>query len=482
MHIWQRCRDCDIVANIMADRKVSFYIEKTGSGESSASSGAGKSGSAAYAELKQKYPLMRVGVLSTPHGDIHTPAFVSVGTKSTVKGLTPEMIAETGAEGVLANTYHLYLQPGEELIKKSGGLGKFMNWSGPTMTDSGGFQAFSLGAALGRNITKLIKNGGHDGGKNEFGEIVVPEQTESTRNARSAAGDGRTDDENAFKPAKIDANGVMFRSVIDGSSHYFTPEKSIQIQNDIGADIIFAFDECTSPHEPLRYQQEAMDRTHRWAKRCLEYFYAEDDNGKKKYHGEGQALFAVVQGGRHEELRRESAKVLSEMTFTDADGIEREFDGFGIGGSFAKEDMSTAVQWVNEILPAGKPRHLLGIGEPDDLFMAIERGCDTFDCVLPTRNGRTGTIFTSTGKINITNAKYRDDMSTLDDYYLAPSLANYTKAYLCHLFHAKEMLGGMLASVHNLYFLIELTKRIRQSIIDGTYEEFKEDFLKKYKK
>ncbi len=412
--------------------------------------------------IDDKYPLMRTGILSTPHGNINTPAFVSVGTKGTVKGLTPEMIAGTGAEVVLANTYHLYLQPGEEIIKKAGGLGKFMNWSGPTMTDSGGFQAFSLGAALGRNITKLIKNGGHGGSRNEYGEIIMPEVTESSRNSN---------DELVFKPAKIDANGVMFRSIIDGSSHYFTPEKSIQIQNDIGADIIFAFDECTSPHEPLRYQQEAMDRTHRWAKRCLEY-----------HNKKGQALFAVVQGGRFEDLRKESAKILSEMKITGVDGMEKEFDGFGIGGSFAKEDMSTAVKWVNEILPEHKPRHLLGIGEPLDIFMAIENGCDTFDCVLPTRNGRTGTIFTSSGKINITNTKFRNDQTLLDDQYCMPMLKNYSKAYLCHLFHAKEMMAGIIASAHNLYFLIELTKRIRQSIIDGTYEKFKEDFLKKYQK
>ncbi len=469
--IWQWPAVCDIVAMHM----VRFSINRDASMDA----------------LTKKYPLMRVGVLSTPHGDINTPAFVSVGTKSTVKGLTPEMIRATGAEVVLANTYHLYLQPGEEIIKKSGGLGKFMNWSGPTMTDSGGFQAFSLGMALGKNITKLIKNGGHDGGKNEFGEIVMPEVTESTQReqrGRNAGGaDGAAESENAFKPAQIDANGVMFRSVIDGSSHYFTPEKSIQIQNDIGADIIFAFDECTSPHEPLRYQQEAMDRTHRWAKRCLEYHHGTDHDAASSgagRRGEGQALFAVVQGGRYEDLRKESARVLSEMFVesTEADGtrMRREFDGFGIGGSFAKEDMSTAVKWVNEILPPEKPRHLLGIGEPADIFMAIENGCDTFDCVLPTRNGRTGTLFTSEGKINIANAKYRTDMSPLDDSYVMPTLENYSKAYVSHLFHAKEMLGGMIASAHNLHFLIELTKRIRQSIIDGSYDEFKEAFLARY--
>lgn len=408
---------------------------------------------------------MRVGILSTPHGDIHTPAFVTVGTKSTVKGLTPEMIADTGAEVVLANTYHLYLQPGEALVKSAGGLGAFMNWSGPTMTDSGGFQAFSLGAALGKNISKLIKNG-KDGAKNEFGEIMMPEVSETGKKIRLSEGVP----EEAMIPAKIDANGVMFRSIIDGSSHYFTPQKSIQIQHDLGADIIFAFDECTSPHEPLRYQQEALDRTHRWAKECLEYHHSVTEQAAK------QGLFAVVQGGRHEELRKESAKILAEMVASNGAG----FDGFGIGGSFAKEDMSTAVKWVNEILPEDKPRHLLGIGEPEDIFMAIENGCDTFDCVLPTRNGRTGTLFTSHGKINITNTKYRQDLSVLDDTYVAPSMKNYTKAYVSHLFHAKEMLGPMLASVHNLYFLIELTKRIRQSIIDGKYKEFKNGFLEKY--
>ena len=338
----------------------------------------------------------------------------------------------------------------------------------------------------------------------------MPEKTESTsRSLRMAANESGldakdSDGENAFRPAQIDANGVMFRSIIDGSAHYFTPEKSIQIQNDIGADIIFAFDECTSPHEPLRYQQEAMDRTHRWAKRCLEYHHSADESvgsdgtlrEHRNQHGYDQALFAVVQGGRHEELRRESAQILSDMSVDVANHVNpngeksrREFDGFGIGGSFAKEDMSTAVKWVNEILPEHKPRHLLGIGEPLDIFMAIENGCDTFDCVLPTRNGRTGTLFTSKGKINITNAKFRNDMSKLDDAsdaasglepLLAPALQGYTKAYVSHLFHAKEMLGGMIASMHNLYFLIELTKRIRKSIVDGNYLEFKEKFLKNY--
>lgn len=436
--------------------------------------------------LKEKYPLMRTGIITTPHGNIQTPAYVTVGTKSTVKGLTPEMIHATGAQVVLANTYHLYLQPGEALIKEHGGFGNFMNWHGPTMTDSGGFQAFSLGAALGKNITKLVKN---QGSTNDHGEIILPKITESARREIGLRGDIP---EAALEPAKIDSNGVMFRSIIDGSAHYFTPAKSIQIQHDLGADIIVAFDECTSPLEPLKYQQEALDRTHRWAKQCLQYhhdtpaFIKGTDGTDQK-----QALYAVVQGGRHKELRIESAQVLSEMkisstsnqdgdTTVAAPRAEYGFDGYCIGGSFAKEDMQTAVKWVNEILPDDKPRHLLGIGEPLDLFMAVENGCDTFDCVLPTRNGRTGTLFTSTGKINITNTKYRNDVSKIDDDFICPMLATYTKAYLAHLFHAKEMLGGMIASVHNLYFLIELTNRIRQSIIDGNYEEFKARFLEKY--
>ncbi len=445
------------------------------------------------ADLQKQYPLLRIGELSTPHGVIHTPAFVTVGTKATVKGLTPEIVKQIGAEVVLANTYHLYLQPGEKLIKSVGGFAKFMGWNGPTMTDSGGFQAFSLGAALGKNISKLVKE--NTDGKNQFGEILMPEETESTKAQKaSQAGPGGRNQgipEEAMMPAKIDAGGVMFRSIIDGSAHYFTPEKSIQIQHDLGADIIVAFDECTSPHEPRHYQQEAMDRTHRWAKACLKYHHDSEavitGSDGETYK---QALYAVVQGGRDEELRKESAMILSTMNYEHINSASVEkpsvqnygFDGYCIGGSFAKEDMFTAVKWVNEILPKDKPRHLLGIGEPEDIFMAIEQGCDTFDCVLPTRNGRTGTLFTSYGKINILNAKYRDDLSQIDEYFTCPVLAGYTRAYLSHLFHAKEMMGPILASVHNLYFLIELTKRIRQAILEGRYEVFKREFLGRYKK
>lgn len=445
------------------------------------------------ADLQKQYPLLRIGELATPHGVIHTPAFVTVGTKATIKGLTPEIVKQIGAEVVLANTYHLYLQPGEKLIRSAGGFAQFMGWHGPTMTDSGGFQAFSLGAALGKNISKLVKE--NKDGKNQFGEILMPEETESTKAQKaSQSGPGsRNQDipEEAMVPAKIDAGGVMFRSIIDGSAHYFTPEKSIQIQHDLGADIIVAFDECTSPHEPRHYQQEAMDRTHRWAKACLKYHHDSEatilGSDGQKYK---QALYAVVQGGRDEELRKESATILSTMNYEHINDVSGEkpgaqnygFDGYCIGGSFAKEDMSTAVKWVNEILPKDKPRHLLGIGEPEDIFMAIEQGCDTFDCVLPTRNGRTGTLFTSYGKINILNTKYRDDLSQIDEYFTCPMLAGYTRAYLAHLFHAKEMMGSILASVHNLYFLIELTRQIRLAILEGRYEVFKKEFLGRYKR
>lgn len=426
--------------------------------------------------------IARAGLISTPHGEIKTPAFVTVGTKATVKAIPPEMLQDLGAQVVLANTYHLYLQPGEKTIKNHGGIHKFMNWQGPTMTDSGGFQVFSLGSAFGKGISKLIKgrNANKNFGSDYEDEIPLPEQTETAKDniARDKAVaeilasklDCEDGEVQMMKSAKIDAQGVMFRSIIDGSAHYFTPEKSIQIQNDIGADIIFAFDECTSPHESLHYQSEALDRTHRWAKQCLAYHI-------KSGYAEDQALFAVVQGGRHEGLRRESARTLSEMNI---DG--EHFDGYGIGGSFEKEDMNEAVFWVNSELPKDKPRHLLGIGEPEDLFGAVENGCDLFDCVMPTRNGRNGSLLTSSGKINILNTEYREDLRPIDEGCGCYTCKNYTRSYVAHLFRAKEMLAGTLASVHNLYFLINLVNRMRQAILDGNFKEMKDDFLKAYKK
>ena len=394
--------------------------------------------------------LGRAGVLETPHGVIHTPAFVSVGTKATVKALTPEQIINTGAEVVLANTYHLYLEPGSKRIKSFGGLHKFMNWRGPIVTDSGGFQVFSLGAAYGKELSKITK-------------ITDPSQILPERSL----------DSEVPRLATIGSDGVSFRSHIDGSLHYITPEKSIEIQHDLGADIIFAFDECTSPTETFRYQEEALERTHRWAERSLRHSNILKNVGMST---DGPALFGIVQGGREESLRKRSAEFIGKL----------DFDGFGIGGSFAKEDMETSVKWVNEILPKDKPRHLLGIGEPEDLFMGVENGVDLFDCVAPTRNGRGGTLYTSSGKINIRNAEFREDVGPIDPgcgcEVCSPRHggAGYSRAYLCHLFRAHEMLGGTLGSIHNLYFIINLVKRMRESILDGTFLEFKKSWLAVY--
>jgi len=400
--------------------------------------------------------LGRAGVLKTVHGEIKTPAFVVVGTKGTVKSLNSEQVLEAGAQVVLANTYHLYLQPGDEIVQKMGGLGKMMNWPGPTMTDSGGFQVFSLGVAYKKGISKVLHT--------VDPSLLIPE---------------RFDDSDAPRLAKIGQDGVSFTSHLDGSIHYITPEKSIQIQHNLGADLIFAFDECTSPNEDLKYQNEALERTHSWARRSLEEHLKLEEKKKKENLDSNypQFLFGIVQGGRDEVLRKKSAKFISEIEVNN-----QKFDGFGIGGSFAKEDMSTAVKWVNEILPVDKPRHLLGIGEPEDLFMGIENGVDLFDCVLPTRLGRNGTIYTKTGKIHITNAEYREDMSPIETDCKCYTCQSYSKSYIAHLFRGKEMLAGTLASIHNIYFIVNLVKKIRQAILDDNFIEFKEEFLNQYHK
>jgi queuine tRNA-ribosyltransferase len=349
-----------------------------------------------------------------------------------------------------------------------------MNWQGPMMTDSGGFQVFSLGVAYGKEISKVVS-------------ITDPSLLISER---SSVDDG------VPRLATIGNDGVSFRSHIDGSLHYITPEKSIEIQHNLGADIIFAFDECTSPTENERYQEEALSRTHAWAKRSLEE-HRKRENAKQEYDNSSrftpkgpyatqnshilashspQALFGIVQGGRSEELRKKSAEVIGEM----------DFDGFGIGGSFAKEDMSNAVKWVNEILPEEKPRHLLGIGEPEDLFMGVENGVDLFDCVAPTRIARNGSLFTKSGKINILNAKFVKDFGIIDEGCECETCSphhgrvSYSRAYLSHLFRAKEMLGATLASIHNIYFINKLVVDMRQAILDDRFFEFKKEFLEKY--
>ena len=415
----------------------------------------------------------RAGVLHTPHGVIQTPAFVTVGTKATVKALTPEQVASLGAQVVLANTYHLYLEPGEQIMRDAGGLHAFMNWQGPTMTDSGGFQVFSLGAAFGHSVNEDAAQKSGDamsgGAKSarKIGKIALRGAPPSTvDDVAYGVEHTTTSPHQAF--AKIDEDGVNFKSVIDGTMHRFTPERSIEIQHHIGADMIFAFDECTSPYASYEYQKIAMDRTHRWATRSLDYHKA---HVKKDgvTNMPLQALFGIVQGGRHEDLRKESAKIIGGM----------DFDGFGIGGSFDKEDMYSVVGWVNDILPEEKPRHLLGIGEPADFFGGIENGADLFDCVAPTRLARNGSLYTAHGRINIHNARYVNDFGKIDACGCYTCM-HYTPAYLSHLFRSKEMLAATLASIHNLYFTVNLVKKIRQSIIDGTFHQFKTDFLKNY--
>ena len=401
-------------------------------------------------EKKMKNGLGRAGIIKTAHGEIQTPAFIVVGTKATVKALTPRELSDMGVEAVLANTYHLYLEPGDKTINKAGRLNKYMNWDGPTMTDSGGFQAFSLGAAYGLKLSK-------------FGEFREPEAGVSYSDEVSSSSD--TSDY-LGRLAKVDEDGVNFKSHIDGSSHYITPEKSIEIQHNIGADIMFAFDECTSPSAYRGYQKEAMDRTHRWAERSLEYH--------KKNNKKSKALFGIIQGGRYKDLREESAKFISDLP------SGNEFDGFGIGGSFSKEDIDSVVGLVCGILPENKPRHLLGIGEPIDIFGGIENGIDTFDCVSPTRVARNASLYTKNGRINILNAKYREDFTPIDESCVCYTCKNYSRSYVAHLFRAKEILANTLASIHNVYFIVHLVKNIRRAILDETYLEFKEEFLKNY--
>ena len=389
----------------------------------------------------------RAGYYNTPHGKILTPTFVVVGTKSTVKSMTPEMLINAGVQVVLANTYHLYLQPGDEIIKNAGGFPKWMNWHGPSMTDSGGFQVFSLGAAYGKGISKVLQN-----------EEILQ------------LNNGRSGDEIA-PLAKVGQDGVSFRSHIDGSLHYITPKSSMEIQWNLGADIIFAFDECTSPTETYEYQKESLERTHKWAQESLNVHTDLDPECK-------QALFGVIQGAQYEDLRKLSAETLANMRGPTG----RAFEGFGIGGSFSKDDMTTAVKWVTEVLPKNKPRHLLGIGEPMDLFMGVEQGIDFFDCVAPTRMARHGSVYTKDGRVNLMNEKYVNMHTKLEEDCVCYTCHNFNLSYLSHLFRGKEMLAGTLASIHNIYFINKLVKDMREAILNDTFTEFKNSFIKRYYK
>jgi queuine tRNA-ribosyltransferase len=396
--------------------------------------------------IEKEFPgtLARAGVLSTPHGDIKTPAFVAVGTKADVKAVDSTQFKELGIQTIISNTYHLYLSPGEKLIEKAGGIHKFMGFNGPIMTDSGGFQVFSLGEGFGKKLSKFL-----------------PEE------AARQEGIALFDEELATSHGKlaiVDEDGVSFTSHVDGSLHRFTPERSIEIQHKIGADIIYAFDECTSPAADYDYQKEAMDRTHRWAERSLKAHRGNIDKNNK------QGIYGIVQGGRFADLRIESAQTLANM----------DFDGYGIGGSFSKHDILGILDKVNSVLPKEKPRHLLGIGEPEDIFIGVAAGIDTFDCVLPTRNGRNGGLYTRKGKIQIPNSEYIDDFGPIDEDCDCTVCKHHTRSYVHHLFRTHEMLGPILASMHNVRFLTRLVEQIRQSILDGNFAEFRDTFLAKY--
>ncbi len=389
--------------------------------------------------------LGRAGVIRTPHGDIHTPAFIAVGTQATVKAVVPETMKELGAQAILANAYHLYLQPGADIVEEAGGLGAFMNWPGPTFTDSGGFQVLSLGAGFRK---------------------VLAMDTERVR-ADDIIAEGKE------RLARVDDDGVTFTSHLDGSTHRFTPEVSIVIQHQIGADIIFAFDELTTLVNTRGYQEESVQRTHHWAVRCLaEHRRLTDVNPGRP----SQALFGVVQGAQYEDLRREAARGLVATVDDDGHG----FDGYGIGGALEKQNLATIVGWVSSELPADKPRHLLGISEPDDLFDAVAAGADTFDCVSPSRVARNAAVYSATGRYNITGARYRRDFTPIDGECDCYTCANYTRAYLHHLFKAKEMLASTLCTIHNERFVIRLVDQIRAAIRTGEFDELRAHVVGRY--
>lgn len=351
----------------------------------------------------------RVGLIHTNHGVVETPIFMPVGTLATVKFLSPEDLAKINSEIILSNTYHLWLRPGSDIVEKAGGVHKFMNYSKPMLTDSGGFQVFSLS-----------------------------------------------------KSRKITEEGVHFKSHLDGSKLFLTPEKSIQVQNQIGADIIMSFDECIPFPATYEYARNSVERTLRWAKR-----------GKEAHQRDDQALFGIVQGGEYPELRKYCAQELVKM----------DFDGYSIGGTSVGEDKPTMYKMLEysiDYLPENKPRYMMGVGAINDILEGIQRGVDMFDCVLPTRIARHGTCMTSEGRINIKKAIYKNDFSPLDAECDCECCQNYTKAYLNHLYRCNEGLGSRLMSIHNLRFLLKLTEQARLAIKEDRFETFKEETLKRY--
>lgn len=392
--------------------------------------------------------LGRTGVVHTAHGDIRTPAFIPVGTKANVKALVPEMVAGLGGQAVLANAYHLYLQPGSDIVDEAGGLGAFMNWPGPTYTDSGGFQVLSLGAGFKKVLSQ------------EFSGAADPNDPKLHMQAVKAS------------TAVVDEDGVVFRSHIDGTKHRFTAEVSMGIQHELGSDIMFAFDELTSLLHPRSYQETSLERTHAWARRCLaEHARLTEARAGKPY----QQLWGVIQGAQYEDLRRRAARTMAAMD----EGGQR-FDGFGVGGALEKENLGTIVSWVCEELGEDRPRHLLGISEPDDFFRAVEAGADTFDCVNPSRVARNAAIYAPDGRFNITNARFKRDFSPLVEGCGCYTCTHYTAAYVHHLFKAKEILAATLATIHNEWFTVRLVDAIRDSIDNGDYEAFRDDMLGRF--
>ena len=386
----------------------------------------------------------RTGTIHTPHGDIRTPAFIPVGTKASVKAVLPEAMADLGAQALLANAYHLYLQPGSDLVDEAGGLGRFMNWPGPTFTDSGGFQVMSLGAGFKKVLAMDTKG--------LVGDDVIAE--------------GKT------RRAHVDEDGVTFFSHLNGSRLRFTPEVSMTIQHQLGADIMFAFDELTTLMNTRDYQEASVARTHRWAVRCLRaHATLTEERVGKPY----QALFGVIQGAQYEDLRRRAAADLAAL---EVDGSR--FDGFGLGGALEKENLGRIIGWMVDELPEDRPRHLLGISEPEDLFEAVAFGADTFDCVNPSRVARNAAIYTADGRYNVNTARNRRAFEPLEADCDCYTCTHYTRAYLHHLFKAKEMLASTLATIHNERFTVRLVDEIRASLETGEFDLFRNEFMGRY--
>ncbi|MCI1868766.1 tRNA guanosine(34) transglycosylase Tgt [Bifidobacterium crudilactis] len=381
----------------------------------------------------------RTGVIHTPHGDIRTPAFVPVATQSAMKGVLPEQMKELGAQCLLSNAFHLFERPGEDVLDEAGGLAQFMNWDGPTYTDSGGFQVLSLGAGFKKTLAMDVKGMKSD-------DVIA---------------DGKE------RMAFVDEDGVTFKSPLNGSLHRFSAEISMGIQHKIGADIMFAFDELTTLMNTRSYQEQSVDRTFRWAQRCVsEHQKLTASRVGKPY----QALFGVVQGANYEDLRRLAASQIASL----------DFDGVGIGGAIEKQLLGQTCAWICDEMPESRPRHVLGIAAVNDIFNAVENGGDTFDCVAPARNGRNGAIFTRDGRWNVKRAQFKRDFRPLEDGCDCYTCRNYSRAYVDHLLRAREFNGFTLATIHNEHFFVKLLDDIRASIDGGYFDEFKQETLARF--